>query len=279
MTRNEARADSDLPPIEGGDELIIPLNVNNGISNPAVDVDALEDTEKHMRFIPHKSADEVRFKAKASESENEEVTDVVSKFIKRQAKSIVPKIGAGSKWWDEERWNAELAEDLRPVVQSVSDAHGKDIAKQLKTDYNTEQTENYIKALVEGRAKAINSTTKKKLDEALEDEDPDEAISHAFEKREGSDAKIIGENIALVVACWAMGEASRQAKQQGSTASVFKQWVTGENPREDHAMMDGETVGINDRFSNGADWPGDDILGADGTCGCNCTTEVIIRRN
>ena len=75
-----------------------------------------------------------------------------------------------------------------------------------------------------------------------------------------------------------MGEASRQAKQQGSTASVFKQWVTGENPREDHAMMDGETVGINDRFSNGADWPGDDILGADGTCGCNCTTEVIIRR-
>ena len=279
MTRNEARADSDLPPIEGGDELIIPLNVNNGISNPAVDVDALEDTQKHMRFIPHKSADEVRFKAKASESENEEVTDVVSKFIKRQAKSIVPKIGAGSKWWDEERWNSELAEDLRPVVQSVSDAHGKDIAKQLKTDYNTEQTENYIKALVEGRAKAINSTTKKKLDEALEDEDPDEAISHAFEKREGFDAKIIGENIALVVACWAMGEASRQAKQQGSTASVFKQWVTGENPREDHAMMDGETVGINERFSNGADWPGDSALGPDGTCGCNCTTEVIIRRN
>ena len=39
MTRNEARADMDLPPIEGGDELIVPLNVNNGIDNPAVEVE------------------------------------------------------------------------------------------------------------------------------------------------------------------------------------------------------------------------------------------------
>jgi len=99
-----------------------------------------------------------------------------------------------------------------------------------------------------------------------------------FEKREKSDASVLGKSIALTVTCWALGEASRQAKEQGSKAEVYKQWVTGENPREDHALMDGETVKIDESFSNGADWPGDDVLGPEGTCGCNCTTQVIIRR-
>lgn len=275
MTRNEARADSNLPPIEGGDELIVPLNVNNGIDNP--EIEQIEDTSKHIRYISRKS-DELKFKAQADEEENKTVTDVISKFIKRQAKSILPKIGAGGKWWNEERWNTELTEDLLPVTQSISDIHGKDTAKKLKTEYDTERTENYIKALTEARARAINIATKRKLDEALKEDDPEEALDHVFEKREQTDSNILGKSIALTVACWALGEASRQAKEQGSKAEVYKQWVTGENPREDHALMNGETVKIDESFSNGADWPGDDVLGPDGTCGCNCTTQVIIRR-
>lgn len=279
MTRNEARADSNLPPIEGGDELIVPLNVNNGIDNPAVDTELIEDTSKRMRYLPHKSDDEIRFKAQADDAENEEVTDAISKFIKRQAKSIRAKIGAGTDWWNENRWDKELTDDLLPVVQGISDTHGKSTAKKIGTDYYPEATENYIKAMTEGRAKAINVATKRKIDEALKEEDPDEALDHAFEKREGSDAVTLGKSIALTAACWAMGEASRQAKDQGSKAEVYKRWVTGDNPREDHALMDGQMVKIDDEFSNGADWPGDDALGPDGTCGCNCTTEIIIRRN
>lgn len=278
ITRNEARADSNLPPIEGGDELIVPMNVNNGIDNPAVEVEEVEDTSKHIRYIPHKSSEEMRFKAQADDAENEEVIETISKFIKRQAKSLIPKIGAGGKWWNEERWNKELTDDLLPVLQKISDTHGKDTADKLKTEYVTKLTEEYIKALTEGRAKAINVATKRKLDEALEDEDEEEAVEHVFEKREGSDASVLGKSLALTVTCWALGEASRQAKDQGSKAEVYKQWVTGENPREDHALMDGEVVPIDESFSNGADWPGDDVLGPEGTCGCNCTTQVIIRR-
>lgn len=278
MTRNEARADSNLPPIEGGDELIVPLNVNNGIDNPAVE-ELTEDPAKRMRYIPHKADNETRFKAAADDSENEEVTDVISKFIKRQAKSLKPKIGAGGDWWNEDRWNKELTDDLLPVVQDISDAHGKSTAKTIGSEYYPEATENYIQTMTEGRAKAINVSTKRKLDEALKDEDPDEALVRAFEKREGSDSVTLGKAIALTAACWAMGEASRQAKDQGSKAEVYKRWVTGDNPREDHALMDGQTVKIDEVFSNGADWPGDDALGPDGTCGCNCTTEIIIRRS
>jgi len=277
MTRNEARADNNLPPIEGGDKLIVPMNVNNGIDNPEIDVDTIEDSQKRIKYISRKTS-EIRFKGVSDETENKEVADVIRKFIKRQAKSIKPKIGAGSDWWNEERWNSELADDLLPTVQGISNNHGKSTAEKLKTEYDSGKTEAYIKAMTEGRAQAINIATKKKLDDALKDDDPDEAIDHVFEKREQSDANTLGKSIAQVATCWALGEACRQAKDQGSKAEVFKTWVTGDNPREDHALMNGETVRVEDNFSNGAEWPGDDVLGPDGTCGCNCSTEIIIRR-
>ncbi len=275
MTRNEARADSNLPPIEGGDQLIVPLNVNNGIDNPAV-----EEEAPKMRYISKKSAESTHIKGKADDEESEALGAVIEKFFKRQAKSIIPKIGAGKEWWDENRWNNELSEDIDPVIFEIATKHGTEIAEELGTEYYSGKTVNYLKALAEGRAKAINSATKKKLDEVIESdpEDIEEEIEHVYEVREDKDADLLGMTIATTAACWAIGEACAQAKDQGYSAEVFKTWVTGENPREDHAMMDGETVPVDQRFSNGADWPGDDILGPDGTCGCNCTTEITITR-
>ena len=58
--------------------------------------------------------------------------------------------------------------------------------------------------------------------------------------------------------------------------SIEKEWVTGENARPTHEAMNGERVGIDGVFSNGARWPGDDNLDPEESCGCNCSTEVII---
>lgn len=278
MTRNEARADMDLPPIEGGDDLIVPLNVNNGIDNPAVEEEETEDAK--MRYISKKSAEAIHIKGKAEDEENAEVTEVLEKFFKRQAKSVIPKIGAKKEWWDETRWNAELAEDLTPILFDISANHGELTAKELGTEYYPGKTENYIKALTEGRAKAINSATKSKLDKVISEkpEDLEKEIEHVYEVRESKDASLLGETLATVVTGWSLAEACRQAKDQGYQATVYKTWVTGENPREDHAMMAGETVPVDAKFSNGAEWPGDDVLGPDGTCGCNCTTEITIER-
>ena len=89
LTRNEARADSNLPPVDGGDELIVPMNVNNGIDNPAV----AENDSPKMRYISKKSVESVHIKGKADDEESEALGDVIEKFFKRQAKSILPKIG------------------------------------------------------------------------------------------------------------------------------------------------------------------------------------------
>ena len=47
----------------------------------------------------------------------------------------------------------------------------------------------------------------------------------------------------------------------------MKTWITGPNARPEHAAMDGETVPIDQPFSDGNDWPG-------GEPGCNCDVSI-----
>jgi hypothetical protein len=70
------------------------------------------------------------------------------------------------------------------------------------------------------------------------------------------------------------GFATLEAGKQLVGDRAQKTWETGPNPRAEHAAMDGETVAINDAFSNGADWPGDPALGAEGVANCNCGVSV-----
>ena len=283
MTRNEARADNNLPPIEGGDDLIVPLNVVEG--GQASPQDTHMDEQEPMAIeeacgCPRcKSKQEpVRIKAKSTQEEDERMAEVLSRFWKRQADSILPKLGAKSaKWWDEDRWNDELTEDLIPVINDVADAHGKETADAIGFDYDTGRTRKYLVALAAGRAKAINESTRKKLQSAIDDEDEENTPAHVFEVRQNKDTTTFGRMLALTVAGWAaVHEAPQQAESFGIEKTVEKIWVTGDNPRQEHALMNGQRVPIDEPFSNGCYWPGDENGDPDTTCGCNCSTEIVI---
>lgn len=284
MTRNEARADNNLPPVEGGDELIVPLNVVEGGQSSPQDTHmeeqepmAIEPAEP-QKMRKKAEAEKLRIKARSTQEEDEKMAGILRAFWKRQAAAVLPKIGAKSaKWWNEERWNTELADDIEPAINSVADAHGKEVADAIGSEYRTEQTRKYLHTLAEGRAKAINDSTYKRLLDALESDDETVVPSRVFETRENKDSITFGRALAIGVAGWAAThEAPAQAEQQGYHKTVEKRWITGTNPRPEHAMMDGETVPIDDAFSNGCYWPGDENGDPDTTCGCNCSTEVII---
>lgn len=285
LTRNEARADYNLPPIEGGDELIVPLNVIEG--GQASPTDTHMDEQEPMTTEPAKmrrKSEALKIKGISEREEDEAVSKVLSRFFSRQAKSILPKLGAKADWWDEERWDEELTADLIPVIDKIADSHGISTAKLLGSDYIKEKTRNYLKALCKGRAHAINVKTKRdiekalrELEEALEEEEEEvRTPADVMEKREGFDAEVYGKALATCISGWGMIEACNQAKQQGYSKTIQKEWVTGANARTSHSMMNGEVVGIDDRFSNGARFPGDDNLDPEQSCGCNCSTSVII---
>lgn len=278
MTRNEARADNNMPPIEGGDELIVPLNVvEGGQASPQdthMNQNAAEPEVKLIIPSHRKDAEStIRIKAKADEEEDEELKEVFQKFFKRQANSILPKLGAKAEhWWDGDRWDEELADDIYPLFMKIADNHGESTAKTLGTEYVKELTAAYLRKMAEGRATAINISTCEKLEEAIEqEEDPAEV----FEKRE-SETTTFGQTLGTAIASWAVIEAVHQAQNNGYQKLVEKEWVTGPNARPTHAAMNGQRVGIDDNFSNGARWPGDDNLSPDESCGCNCSTAVII---
>ena len=286
LTRNEARRDNNLPPIEGGDELIIPLNVATA-GQAAGQAEAKEHLPVICSHIHAKAAEqeeETEVSGKPTEKEQDKVTDLLDEFFKRQKKSVIPKIGADAEWWNDERWNKELADDLEPVIGDIATAHGEAVSKAMGTEYDVERTANYIRKTAEARAEAINGETKKKVQQAMddydededEDEDLEDVIGNEFDKRSGVDAALLGSMIAKTMAGWGSEEAVQQAEGQGSKKTVYKEWVTGDNPRSSHAAMDGERVPIGETFSNGADWPGDDSLDPDESCGCNCTTRIII---
>ena len=158
------------------------------------------------------------------------------------------------------------------MIRDIADRHGMSTSELLGMDYVKELTGAYLRKLTEGRAKAINASTLQKLEQAIEEGiDPVEV----FKDRE-SDAVTFGTSLATAVASWAVIEAVHQAQDNGYTRKAVKEWVTGQNSRPTHAAMNGQRVGIDARFSNGAYWPGDDNLPADESCGCNCSTDVII---
>ena len=271
MTRNEARADNDMPPIDGGDELIVPLNVVEG--GQASPQDTHMDSSKKIIPSHRKDAQKILIKGRSQKEEDEELAEALKKFFRRQKDSVLPKIGAGSEWWDEDRWNKELADDLEPLIDRIADAHGMSAAEVMGTEYGRELTRKYLRKLTEGRSKAINASTLEKLQEAIEEEaEPAEV----FEKRESKDAVTFGEALANTVAGWALMEAVHQAQDHGYSKKVEKEWETGPNSRPSHAAMNGQRVGIDEKFSNGAEWPGDDNLSPEESCGCNCSTNVII---
>lgn len=102
QTINESRKLFNLPPVEGGDVLVSPLNMAPvGDEEPADD----EDTEK---------------------TEVPKFEDVFRKFNERQKKAVKAKLGAGvDDWWDEDRWQRELTQDLVKAGMPLPEAEFK----------------------------------------------------------------------------------------------------------------------------------------------------------
>lgn len=99
MTRNEARAKQNMSAIDGGDELITPLNVLVG--------------------------------GQASPQDGK-ADQVLAKFAARQEQVVRSQKAAGGDWWDGPRWDRELVADLVKVGIDVIEA--ATVAKQFNTE-------------------------------------------------------------------------------------------------------------------------------------------------
>ena len=281
MTRNEARAMLNLPAIDGGDDLVTPLNVITGGQASPNDVDGV-DSGYNSATVETKSSG-IRLKAAPEEYDAKEIASALRKFFKRQSRSLTGKLeksGNYADWWDSDRWERELADDLTPIFQRQASRRGVQMvdALNLGGEFDSERIENYIKAMALGKSKAINNVTYRELREALDGDFDDDAmgstVEGVFEKAEGQRADTSGRSFATALAGFAIIEA---VSQRGGGKQAMKTWiVTSSNPRAEHAAMDGETVPYDELFSNGAKFPGDQVLTPEESCNCQCQVEIFI---
>ena len=284
LSRNEARARLDLPAIEGGDDLITPLNVlTGGLASPRDTDPTIERYNSAPQPILKKSETR-KSRGKPTEEEGEQIASVYRSFFKRQRDSVLPKLTAKSaKWWNEERWNKELAEDLYEKAFKLSVSTARETVKKLwdNGEYDPDRTEEFIRSMCRRRAEMVNQTTYKELLEALEAEEDDDGLKATpegvFENAEENRADSAGFAFAGALISWSSMEACRQNERPGQ--NVFKTWVTTSgNPRASHAAMNGETVQYDEPFSNGAMWPGDiDNLDVEDVANCKCVLVIEVR--
>jgi hypothetical protein len=95
-----------------------------------------------------------------------------------------------------------------------------------------------------------------------------------FVEAESTRAAGIAVGVTTLAVNFAVHEAAQQAGEATGTEPV-KTWITGANPRESHAAMDGETVKLSEDFSNGLPWPGSVGDPAE-VANCNCDLEIEI---
>jgi HK97 family phage portal protein len=277
LTRNEARARLNLRSIEGGDELVTPLNVLiGGQASP-------QDSVSDDRVLGLSSSNEIQNKSALGRDSyigirNEaakELNAVFKSNLNRQRRSVISKLGAqksliaevkadARRVYDRTRFDKELAADLLPVMRKTAKKSAATVG-----DWDIENGENYLAAVAENAAKRVNLATQERIANRLSDLEDEEDILDAMDELfdEMTDGKVIsaGYSIAASVANFARVESA------GSNGRRTKTWiVTSGNPRSTHASLDGETVALSEDFSIGAPWPGHPSLDAEETANCQC---------
>ena len=270
LTRNEARARANLPAIDGADELVVPLNVlTGGMASP-------RDTAppEQPAQLEAAAAGGVKVKARADQPHERQAWAVLARFFKRQGVTVKARLGGGltlADAWEGSRWDRELGTDMLKLANLVtSDAGAKAVARLGfdPTTYDLDRTQPFLRALSARQAESINRTTYGQVAKATKDPEPATAVSRVFEVAATSRAA----QAAITTVTALSGFATQEAGKQVGGAS--KTWLAGDNPRPEHAAMDGETVPLDDAFSNGLMWPGDASGDINDTAGCNC--ELVI---
>ena len=305
MLRNEARARMNLPALPGGDELIVPLNVTEGELASPNDTDPTRgyDARPSIPAKDVKVEPVATVTLKSSAEPPEDAVDAIDatlvRFGARQAKRVFADLRGGEKarkavgeypwWWDSVRWNKELADDLEPLFRQLCDLRGMATLADMGEHpdvWDSPRTVNFIRAMAEKRADLFNETSYEQLAANLTEFDVGDAdaiteLERKFLQKLVGRAARGAQTFATAVCGFATKEAVNQLwPEDTDDVRRTKTWRHhgSAQPRADHAAMDGETVGLDEKFSNGADFPGDMGLSAADAVNCHCTMDVGVKR-
>lgn len=278
MTANEGRARMNLPSLDGdADELVTPLNVLTG--GQASPRDAASDSQP----VATQSHGFAQTKAKAGtidpsqpklqERHIEKWEQVIRATFRRQREAVlsgVPKKALVESdvnaLWDADRWNRELMIDYYRMNRATALVWARHMADILNYELDEERMEEWLATRARIAAEEINAHTRDEIATALTEDVPRDSLEHMFDIAVTSRAAQIAHTGVTMAVAFGSQEGARQGGLRTKTWNV-----NSANPRPEHAAMNGQTVAIDQVFSNGMRWPHDPNGGPDNNAGCLCT--------
>lgn len=256
---NEARSLENLPPVDGGDELVTPLNVIVGDNpKPAPNVMGPQDPNGPEQDGSHRE-ESAKPEIKALETSSVprriadmnrqgryigEMKSMLEGYYERQGASLKSAKASAST----ERWNRELADDLEKLVRSITEREGGIYAGRLGgDDFDMRQVKNYIRKTAEDVARKLNAATAADISEY--------GVSDAIDRARGERTIATSAALGARMTGFARVEAAKQAP---GTAQRQKTWMAN---TERHANLDGASVPLN------SDWGGIEP-GSEPGCAC-----------
>jgi HK97 family phage portal protein len=273
MTRAEARAMLDRPKLAGTEELIVPLNVTAGGLASPTDTGSQNRKARDSRnrsqarmALRRSALDELAtIKAKAE-------GDLATALRGIYQRQIDDHDGAEDSEAFHDKWDRILADAMSPHTWATAIAAARSVIREYNPDetgWSEDVMRPYVAAITSNAATKINDgmlDSLEDLDDGDEDdEDGDDPKRSLLDRLKDSTA--LAWAGALVSNCAGFGRQDA-ARASGLTQKTWT--VTSANPRPSHAAMNGETVDMDDTFSNGARWPGDGGLDVDESAGCTC---------
>jgi HK97 family phage portal protein len=194
----------------------------------------------------------------------------LSSFFDKQRAAVKAKASSKAAGvFDPSAWDGDLASILHTLSKATAQAIGTKVAADLGGQYSGDGIASYLESNSADTAKKINQTTADEIAKAFENasdtEDPADTVDGVFDGEVAARGGQISSSRVAVVGGLAALVAARLSSAKTKT------WVvTSGKPRASHSAMDGETVGLNELFSNGMNGPGDYSGGADEVAGCTC---------
>ncbi len=249
---NDIRAMEDEPPIENGDIYLEPVNMIPAGTAP-VQRDGLPPVAiAQLQPTQYRALEQTR-RAAADDAPawTTRVETTLAEFVRDQRDQLDASPS------DEERatWDDLLAEQLVPVLSGVVTEFGTRQAETRGDVFVAAQTVNWVTAVAASEARAFNTST-----------------FRALGADEASAVRVFDDVLAGIPG-WAARITNRSGafgRHEGAvqTGATAKRWRYGDD--DQHESMHGETVAIDEPFSNGTMWPGDLRAGAANAAGCTC---------
>lgn len=304
MTINEARERHDLEPIDGGDQILAPLNVvplENVEEQPEEPADPPEapdeEDEDEQRTAPktHPLRDKFvreryhKLMVKRMDRDEQKVLDEIERYFADQKRRIVEYIDGGTRVYRrkdliEDAFDKEVElnlakQTLLPLIRSILQRSGENAIEFVGSSSQfvlSAQMESWLDQRSALFAESVTNTTF----ETLKDQ-----FSQSLEAGEGRQALVrrIGEtyagfteNRARTIARTEVHGATQQGTFEGYKQAGLKTkiWVaTFQNTRDSHAVLDGEEVPMDKPFQtiNGYSlmYPGDGPPEESVNCQCS----------